>query len=179
MPLNESAGFVAAGFEVSESLHLLERRITAADRHHVHPSDGISLRRARGSDLGSVLTVDARGFGEFWRLDRDGIADARHATSYARFRVALAGDTLVGYAITGRQGRVGYLQRLAVDPSMRRAGVGSALVNDGVHWLARWRSDSILVNTQVSNTSALALYESLHFRLKPEGLHVLSATLPQ
>ena len=178
MPLNESAGFVAAGFEVSESLHLLERRITAVDRHRTRPPDGITLRRARSSDLGAVLTVDGRGFGEFWRLDSDGITDARHATTYARFRVALHGDALVGYAITGRQGRLGYLQRLAVDPSMRRAGVGSALVNDGVHWLARWRSESVLVNTQVSNTSALALYQSLHFALKPEGLHVLSASLP-
>ncbi len=179
MPLNESAGFVAAGFAVSESLHLLERTVTPADRRPIAIPDGVVFRRGRRSDLDDVLDVDARSFGDFWRLDRAGVDDARGATAHARFRVALRDGTIVGYAITGRQGRAGYLQRLAVDPGRRRDGIGGALVHDAVHWLARWRGRSVLVNTQESNASALALYESLHFRRKPEGLHVLSAPLPQ
>ena len=179
MPMNESAGFVAAGFAVSESLYLLERDITSGDRHRVIPPPGVAFRRGRQADLEEVLRVDARSFGDFWRLDRDGVNDARTATTYARFRVAVDHDAIIGYAITGRQGRLGYLQRLAVEPDQRRRGLGSALVNDAVHWLARWRCQSVLVNTQESNGTALALYESLRFRRKPEGLHVLSASLPQ
>src|SRR5207244_4130816 len=109
---------------------------------------------------------DAQSFGSFWQLDAAGIHDARTATTYARYRVALRRDQagaerVVGYAITGRQGRTGYLQRLAVDPAARGAGIGTALVLDGVRWLATWRVRTVLVNTQETNTTALALYETL------------------
>lgn len=174
---NEAAGFFAAGFTISEHLHLLERAVSAVDRGPIDVPAGIQLRRGYKRDIDELLVVDARSFGEFWRLDAAGIADARNATAYARFRVAQKGDLVVGYAITGRQGRTGYLQRLAVDPTVRRSGVGRALVLDGVRWLARRYATSVLVNTQESNATALALYESLQFRLKPEGLHVLSAPL--
>ncbi len=173
----ESAGFFAAGFTVTENLHLLERAITVPDRGPVALPPGVTLRRGHKRDIPELLAVDARSFGEFWRLDEAGITDARTATAYARFRVARHDDALVGYAITGRQGRTGYLQRLAVDPSVRRSGVGTALVLDGARWLSRRYARTVLVNTQESNANALALYESLQFRLKPEGLHVLSTSL--
>ncbi len=179
MPTTESAGFVAAGFEVSERLHLLERPVKAADRAAVAIPEGVTFRRARATDIEAVLAVDARSFGSFWRLDVPGIHDARTATSHARFRVARIDETVVGYAITGRQGRTGYLQRLAVDPERRSGGIGTALVMDGVRWLAQWRANRELVNTQESNGTALALYESLGFQRKPHGLTVWSARLPQ
>ena len=177
MPAHESAGFVAAGFRESERLHLLERRITSQDRLASRVPQSVSLRRARRTDLDDVLAVDARSFGSFWRLDADGVNDARSATTYARYRLARRGDATIGYAITGRQGRAGYLQRLAVDPDHRGIGVGSALVIDGVRWLAMWRAVSVVVNTQETNATALALYESLGFARKPDGLTVWSTRL--
>jgi len=177
LPPNEAAGFVAAGFAVTERLHLLERSITSTDRAPVAVPAGIRLARGDKRDLEELLDVDARCFGDFWRLDAAGVHDARTATTYARFRVARQGTRLVGYAITGRQGRTGYLQRLAVDPAVQRNGLGTALVLDGTRWLARWHARSVLVNTQESNATALALYESLAFRRKPQGLAVLGTSL--
>ena len=179
MPAHESAGFAAAGFEISERLYLLERPVTGADRAAIVVPEKVEFRRGRNADLDGVLRVDARSFGAFWRLDGDGIHDARTATTYARYRVALADDRIVGYAITGRQGRTGYLQRLAVDPDARGAGVGTALVMDGVRWLATWRARTVLVNTQETNAIALDLYETLGFRRKPDGLTVWSTPLPK
>jgi ribosomal protein S18 acetylase RimI-like enzyme len=177
LPASEAAGFVAAGFEITERLHLLERSITSSDRVPVATPPGIRLTRGDRRDIEELLAVDGRCFGDFWRLDAAGIHDARTATTYARFRVARDGQRLVGYAITGRQGRTGYLQRLAVDPGAQRRGLGTALVLDGTRWLARWHARSVLVNTQESNATALALYESLAFRRKPQGLAVLAASL--
>jgi ribosomal protein S18 acetylase RimI-like enzyme len=82
----------------------------------------------------------------------------------------------VGYVVTGRSGDRGYVQRLAVDPTVRRAGLGAALVVDGLRWLRRRHTLSAVVNTQVANDGALALYRRLGFILQPDGLIVL--TLP-
>jgi ribosomal protein S18 acetylase RimI-like enzyme len=169
----ESGGFLAAGFEISEQLHLLAhdlRRIPDAP-------GGVPLRRAGQGDEAAVLRVDNRAFPVFWRLDRAGLADAIHATPQARWRVA-ASDSVFGYAITGRAGRRGYLQRVAVDPDQAGRGVGAALVVDGLRWLKRWRVEQAVVNTQLGNERALGLYERLGFRRQPLGLSVLSAGIP-
>lgn len=168
----ESGGFLAAGFEISEQLHLLShdlQRIPIA-------ACGASLRRAGAGDDEDVLRVDHLAFPPFWQLDRNGLQDAIAATPRTRYRVAeLPGPEVIGYAITGRSGHKGYVQRLAVHPDHRGQGVGAALVVDGLRWLRRWRVDHAVVNTQLDNGRALALYERLGFRRQPLGLSVLSA----
>jgi ribosomal protein S18 acetylase RimI-like enzyme len=124
-----------------------------------------------------VLDLDHRAFPPFWQLDRSGLVDAVHATPQSRFRVTEDGGAIVGYVITGRAARRGYIQRLAVDPSHGGRGMGAALVVDGLRWLARWRVDHVAVNTQLDNERALALYERLGFRRQAPGLSVLSAGL--
>ena len=129
------------------------------------------------ADVGAVLALDARAFDSFWRLDGAGLDEAISATPHSRFRVATAGDAIIGYAITGRAGRRGYIQRLAVDPANQRSGVGTALVLDALRWLRRWRADRVMVNTQLQNDRALALYERVGFRRETVGLAVLAAQL--
>ncbi len=168
----ESSGFLAAGFEVSEHLHLLAHDLIDLPEPR---SDG-KLRRATKRDHPAVLAVDHAAFPPFWRLDLTGLIDAIHATPQSRYRVADDG-VVIGYAITGRAGRKGYVQRLAVDPEHRGRGLGAALVVDGLRWLRRWRVDQAVVNTQHGNDHALALYERLGFRRQAPGLSVLSTGL--
>lgn len=171
----EQATFRDAGFAIHDRLHLLAHDLESVPT--VAPPAGVKLRRARRGELGAVLAVDGRAFDGFWRLDRAGLDDAIHATASARVRVAAdRHGAVVGYVVTGRSGDRGYVQRLAVDPSLRRAGIGAALVVDGLRWLRRRRSLSAVVNTQVANDGALALYRRLGFVLQPDGLTVL--TLP-
>ncbi|HZN13674.1 MAG TPA: GNAT family N-acetyltransferase [Acidimicrobiales bacterium] len=167
----EQAGFLAAGFAIAEELHLL-----AHDLRALPPRPKSSLRRARSDDHAAVLQVDDVSFTPFWRLDDAGLTDTLAATPHVRFRVAHDPlDHVVGYAITGRAGRRGYLQRLAVAPNARDHGLGAALVVDGLWWLRRWRVNRALVNTQHGNQAALALYTRLGFRPEPVGLSVLEA----
>jgi ribosomal protein S18 acetylase RimI-like enzyme len=166
--------FLQAGFEVHERLHLLVRALD--DLPRVAPAD---LRRAHHADRPRVLAVDAAAFPSFWRLDASGLADALAATPSARFRVATEAPSgsVVGYAVTGRAGPRGYLQRLAVHPDSQRAGLGAALVVDGLRWLRRWGAKEVLVNTQEENHAAVRLYEALGFHQRPEGLAVLRLAL--
>ena len=168
----ETAAFLNAGFEVAERLHLLGHDL----RDLPAPPVDVPLRRALAADRPAALAVDSLAFAAFWRLDPRGLDEAVKATPHARFRVVDA-DGVLGYAVTGRSGRRGFLQRLAVRPDAQRRGYGRALVLDSLRWLRRWRVERAVVNTQLSNQAALDLYESLGFRRQPSGLSVLSVGL--
>ena len=77
----------------------------------------------------------------------------------------------------GRSGPTAYLQRLAVAREHQGAGLGTALVLDGLAWSRRRGVGHVLVNTQEDNTTALGLYERLGFEREEHGLAVLRRTL--
>jgi GNAT superfamily N-acetyltransferase len=173
LPPAEQRPFLEAGFEVHERLHLLLREL---DELPSPDAPDAILRRSHHPDRPRILAVDRAAFPPFWRLDAAGLADALAATPSARLRVA--GDpgprrSVIGYAITGRSGPRGYLQRLAVDPPHQGSGIGAALVADALRWLRRWGAREVMVNTQEGNVAAVRLYERLGFRLQPDGLAVL------
>lgn len=172
----EQEGFLSAGFEVEEHLYLLCHDLRRLPP--VTPQEH-TLRRGRVADRAAVLAIDGLAFPPFWRLDDGGLRDAIQATPHTRFRVGSdpGGGDLVAYAVTGRAGRRGFLQRLAVHPDRQGAGLGRALVLDALRWLGRRRVDRAVVNTQLGNERALALYEGLGFRREPSGLSVLSTGL--
>jgi len=167
--------FVDAGFDVRERLHLLEHDLVALPPRTPEPR----ARRAWRNDRESVLALDHLAFDSFWRLEEPGLREALHATPAVRFRVGVDAVTqaVAAYAITGRAGHQGYLQRVAVHPSARRRGWGRALVADALRWLRRHDAKRALVNTQWTNDGALALYESCGFRRLPVGLCVLDRNL--
>lgn len=172
----ESEPFLRAGFKPCQQLALLTRPIQSG---LPDINGSIAIRRARRRDHPSVLAVDRDAFEPFWQLDQHGLHDALRATPFRRFRVARkdASTVLTGYAICGRSGSAGYLQRLAISPSQQGQGTGAALVIDGLRWMARWGATQAWVNTPQHNTGALRLYERLGFDLVPPGLQVLEMVL--
>jgi ribosomal protein S18 acetylase RimI-like enzyme len=176
LPPPDQRLYLQAGFEVHERLHLLQRPV---DPLPVVAAPNADLRRGRHADRAGVIDADSAAFPAFWRLDLPGLQDALAATPSSRLRVASApGDRrVVGYAVTGRAGPRGYLQRLAVDPARQRHGVGAALVLDGLRWLRRWGAKEVLVNTQEENERAVRLYQRLGFTMQPQGLAVLRLPL--
>ena len=169
---SERQPFYVAGFQDQERLRLLLH-----DLDSIPNPAKLPLRKARKSDRPRVLAIDAATFSPFWRLDDWGLEQAVAATPSARFRVATAGGDVVGYAITGRAGTDGYLQRLAVDPDHQRQGLGRALALDGLHWLRRRGVSRAVVNTQIGNDAAFSLYERLGFKGQPRDLVVLRREL--
>ena len=173
----EQEAYVANGFRLRERLHLLERAVRLPDARSRPAPLGMRLARATPGDRAAALAVDADAFDPFWRLDERGLLEAIAATPASRFRVARREHATVGYAVTGRAGRRGYLQRLAVAPAHRRIGLASTLIADATRWLARCGARTVVVNTQEQNAAALALYEHLGFVLQPGGLAVLETSL--
>jgi ribosomal-protein-alanine N-acetyltransferase len=164
----EQGPFRAAGFHEQERLRLLSHTL-----ERLPPVPDAPLRRAHDADRRGVLEVDAAAFRPFWRLDEWGLQDALTATPVARFRVAMDGERVAGYAVCGRTQRRGYLQRLAVHPFYQGRGWGQALALDGLRWMRRRGVERAVVNTQLDNDAAYALYLRLGFREEPWGLVVL------
>lgn len=179
----EQTGFLAAGFAEQERLRLLCIDLT---RELPLVPPGPKLVRGRYRRDG-VLAVDNAAFTPFWRFDAVSLSEAIAATPSSRFRAALldapdgaarADDRVAGYAVCGRSGNRGFVQRLAVDPSLQRGGIGTRLMLDGLHWMRRRGVRRAVVNTQADNEGALALYRGLGFVDEPTGLAVLTAGLP-
>ncbi len=177
----EQDPFLAAGFRIEERLHLLTHELRdlptppgngAGARPPGGSGEPLQIRRGRRSDRAATIRVDNSAFPPFWRIDRPGLLDALTATPSSRFRIAST-YRLVGYAVAGRAGPRGYLQRLAVDPEEQGKGAGTALATDCLWWMRRRGAVSATVNTQESNAAALTLYERLGFRRESQGLAVL------
>ncbi len=170
---NEQQPFEASGFILHERLHLLRHDLVDLP---MLTQGARGLRRGRRRDIGPALHLDGLAFEPFWRLTPEGLSEARLATPRSRFRVLTHGG-VVGYQVTGFAGTTGYLQRLAVHPDHMGKGHGTALVADSLHWVRRHRCTQLYVNTQETNTRALALYLRLGFVLEPTGLAVLRLDL--
>jgi len=175
----EQSGFLAAGFQVEEDLVLLAHDLS---RLPGPQASGATLRRAGRGDRPAVLALDNLAFPPFWHLDDRSLDEAIRATPHTRFRLAVAADAtgrraVAGYAVCGRAGGRGFVQRLAVHPGFQRRHIAHDLMVDGLRWLRRRGVDRAVVNTQTDNHAAVALYERLGFRRESTGLSVLSTGL--
>ena len=178
----ERDAFLNADYTDHEHLHLLRYDLPRLPRSARRGQRYARIVRGRRRDWPAVLELDCVAFDDFWQLDRDGLDDSLQATTYSRLRIVRGGpadlaDAVVGYAVAGRAGSQGYLQRLAVAPGRQGRGLGSALVFDAMHWMRRRGATVAWVNTQERNDRALGLYEHLGFRLQPDQLTVLRRTL--
>jgi ribosomal protein S18 acetylase RimI-like enzyme len=171
------ARFEHLGFEAIQSLVLLEH----TQVNHIDAATpkgfGTSKRSAGTVKLAmdadpDASRVDVAAFGSGWCIDRIGIGDVRSATPRHRARAIREDEEIVAYAISGRDGKNGYVQRLAVLPAHQHRGHGEALVKDSLRWMARWRVQRALVNTHTGNDAALALYHRLGFTDLSDRLHV-------
>lgn len=164
------ARFERLGFEVIQSLVLLENSDVGSTVNTSPKTSGVT-RLATDEDH-EASRVDVAAFGAGWCIDRVGIGDVRSATPRHRARAIRSHKQVIAYAISGRDGRNGYIQRLAVSPAHQHQGHGLNLVTDSLRWMARWRVQRALVNTHVGNDAALALYRRLGFTDLSDRLNV-------
>lgn len=131
------------------------------------------LRRMRARDLDTAADIDIDAFETGWQNDAASLDEIRRATPTAHARVLLNGREPIGFALTGKAGSTGYLQRFAVRSAWQGRGAGRVLVGDALRWLSRRGATNALVNTGIDNDRALRLYESLGFTRRHEHLVVL------
>ena len=143
---------------------MLGRDVNYADAMGPEPlvPPGIALREGSAESMDEVLAVDRVSFEPLWAYDSTLLAAYLHSERLVEARTERG--ELAGFTLTGVQGEQGSLGRLAVLPSLRRRGLGRALVQEAVRSLA-WRGVGyVTLTTQIENIAARALYASCGFR---------------
>lgn len=103
-------------------------------------------------------------------------ADSREATERYLARnpnlsfVARCAKRLVGCVMCGHDGRRGYLQHLAVDPSYQRGGIGTELVGRCLRELKRLEIDKIHLDVFVANTPAYQFWTNRGWKRREDIL---------
>jgi ribosomal protein S18 acetylase RimI-like enzyme len=179
-----------AGLHCVQELALLELPSAAPPPASIAQPDR-RTHRLRRRQLAAIAQIDRAAFGIEWGLDASMLADVRSATPMYRARTVRARDgraraghddagsnEVVGFLISGRAGRTGYVQRLAVHPDAHRRGVATDLLLDSLQWMRRARVSRVFVNTHVDNVAALSLYRAHGFVELPERLRVFEGPTP-
>lgn len=86
------------------------------------------------------------------------------AVADGMFLVAIEGDRVVGSVMAGYDGHRGWINYLAVDPNLRRAGVGRLLMERAEEALTRLGCAKINLQIRSGNTVATEFYGRLGYR---------------
>ena len=155
-----------AGFEEWGKLLLFEHLLTDLKGPETDVAENVV------SDVIVLNRIDRASFPPAWRLGPIGLAESVAATNKSAIHTIMADGEVAGFAVTGVSLGVGYLQRLAVEPTYRGRGLGRSLVRASLTWARRRRANSLLVNTQPDNDQAVALYRGEGFNDVAAGLQI-------
>ncbi|HET6627506.1 MAG TPA: GNAT family N-acetyltransferase [Nocardioidaceae bacterium] len=119
------------------------------------------VRPATGADAVAVAALEHTLFGADAWSRASVVAELTAADRTAL--VAVAGEDLVGYAVTMRAGDLVDLQRIGVDAECRRRGVAHALLTAITGRAAADGALRMLLEVGARNTGALAFYAAEGF----------------
>lgn len=150
-----------------DGLGFVTRERVATYLRHAHsvppiPATPADIRLVRLDQIAQVARLDRMAFAPRWVYTERELAHM--LVTGSRLTAAFVEDTLVGYASVQILDDVGHISRLAVHPRWQGQGIGRQLLLEGMHYLQRAGVSRMSLNTQVENTRAVRLYESLHFR---------------
>ncbi|MFZ0040327.1 MAG: ribosomal protein S18-alanine N-acetyltransferase [Solirubrobacteraceae bacterium] len=124
-------------------------------------NDNVTIRPLGYSDLPQVIALERRAFATPWSLAMF-VLELSKPSSVCLAAIDATTESLVGYLVCARYHTVWHLMNVAVDPTLRRRGIGLALLEQ---MFERAGPDSqYTLEVRTSNTPAIALYERLHFR---------------
>jgi ribosomal-protein-alanine N-acetyltransferase len=124
-------------------------------------------------DLRSLLELERRSFPWlWWNSSTEMIHYAESEESEIWVLPGKERDQVVGYVGLTVRGDHGHLDRLAVDPTLRRRGLGSVLVALALDRFALRGARRITLTTQFDNRRAQPLYQRFGFRQTREQLTI-------
>ncbi len=123
------------------------------------PETEITIRALGYSDLPQVISIERRAFPTPWSLAMFVLELSKPSGVCL---AAVIDKRLAGYLICARYADVMHLMNVAVDPSARRRGVATALLEQMIERAGH--DQSYTLEVRPSNAGAISLYEKFGFR---------------
>ncbi len=145
-------------------------------------SEAIGIREFRPTDYGRVMELWAEGGLPLKPLGRDSREAIVRQVGLpnVRFLVAEAGPggRIVGTVLATHDGRKGWINRLAVDASLRRQGLGARLVAEAERWLESQGLDILACLIEDDNAVSMAVFQTLGYKKHPEIIYFAKRKFP-
>jgi [ribosomal protein S18]-alanine N-acetyltransferase len=125
-------------------------------------TEQVTIRRLGYGDLAQVIAIERRAFATPWSLAMFVLELSKPSSvCLAAVRSSGSPDALAGYLICSRYADVWHLMNIAVDPSMLRRGIATALMERLLE--VAGPAESYTLEVRPSNPAAIALYERFGF----------------
>jgi [ribosomal protein S18]-alanine N-acetyltransferase len=124
----------------------------------------VTIRPLGYGDLPQVIAIERRAFPTPWSLAMF-VLELSKPSSICLAAAQPDGSRsgrLLGYTICSRYADVWHVMNIAVDPPMRRQGIGTALLTELIERAGT--EESYTLEVRPSNPGAIALYERFGFR---------------
>lgn len=122
--------------------------------------DPIIIRRMTEADLGQATELELRCFSVPWTR---GMLEEELANEHALYLVAAVGEQVLGYAGAWLVFEEGHITNIAVDPDVRRKGIGRLLLTALLEGMQGGGVTSATLEVRRGNTAAITLYASFGF----------------
>lgn len=132
-------------------------------------ASGIKVRAIAYTDLAQVIAIERRSFPSPWSLSMFVLELSKPSGVCL---AAVADSEMLGYVICARYDEAYHVMNIAVDPAHRRRGVARMLLDAVLEKAGQ--DTAYTLEVRVSNTAAIALYESYGFRAVGTRRHYYS-----
>ena len=133
----------------------------------VHEAKTVKVRAFRRSDQDQVVSLWRAVFPDAPRRN-DPVLDIQRKLTVQPdlFLVADRSGEVAGTCVAGFDGHRGWVHLVAVDPEMRRQGIGSALIQRAETLLAELGCPKLNLRVRASTPEAVPFYRSLGFQVE-------------
>ena len=144
-------------------------------------TDTILIRELAPADYDRVMEIWTAGRLPVKPQGRDSRAQIEKQVRQRNvmFLVAEADGRVIGTVLATHDGRKGWINRLAVDASLRRRGLGRRLVLEAERRLAEAGMEIFACLIEEENTVSMAVFESLGYEKHPEIIYFAKRKHPE
>ncbi len=142
----------------------------------------INIRKFRVEDYDRVMELWAAGDLPLKPQGRDSRESIGRQIERQNVRFLVAeegeGGRVIGTVLATHDGRKGWINRLAVDATLRRTGIGARLVGAAEDWLGSRGMDILACLIEDDNAVSMAVFEKLGYQKHPEIIYFAKRKYP-
>jgi ribosomal protein S18 acetylase RimI-like enzyme len=142
----------------------------------------MTIREFRLADYDRVMELWAEGGLPLKPEGRDSRESIVRQIGLANVRFLVAeegeGGRVVGTVLATHDGRKGWINRVAVDATLRKRGLGARLVGEAERWLESQGLDILACLIEDDNAVSMAVFERLGYKKHPEIIYFAKRKYP-